>query len=140
MKRFHNFPTVLTILISFLYSACIPNDGRLYFINKSDKIISIECAQDSVPSTYGGKIQYYRRDSIVPNNFKKVLKTGPKDSWVQYVRNSPHKKLYIFVYDYDTLIKYNDMDTVRARKLYKELSFTEEELNKINWQIEYYGE
>lgn len=60
-------------------------------------------------------------------------------AWIQYVRNSPHKKLFIFVYDYDTLLKYNNIDTIRAKRLFKELSFTEKELNDINWHIEYFG-
>jgi hypothetical protein len=123
--------------VLFLISACDTNDGRLHLVNKSNKIISFEYSNDSLPNS-PNKIEYYRRDSFPPNSTKMELMRGPDDAWLRYIRNGSEKKLYLFVYDYDTLIKYDNMDTVRKKRLYvKKISFSEKELNDLNWQVEF---
>lgn len=53
--------------------------------------------------------------------------------------NIKNNSNYAIAFDYsiDTLLKYDDWEYIRTHRLYQRYSFTEEELNRINWIIEY---
>ena len=56
-------------------------------------------------------------------------------NWPRFVRNSVNRKLHLFVYNVDSLKAYKNIDTLNARKIYKRLDYSEEELNKLNWIV-----
>jgi hypothetical protein len=82
-------------------------------------------------------IPFYIREKILPGETKSKSKPGSTQGWPFLIQRSNNKKLNVFIINIDTLLKYNDWEYIRNHRLYKRYSFTEEELKRINWIIEY---
>jgi hypothetical protein len=65
--------------------------------------------------------------------------SGGKDAWHYYIEKGRPKKLFIYIFDTDTLRKYNGSysidDIVGEHKYLKSLSYSEKDLDKIDWKI-----
>jgi hypothetical protein len=48
---------------------------------------------------------------------------------------SKNKKLNLFIYNVDTLRKYQFIDTLINRKMYKRLEYSERQLEELKWVI-----
>jgi len=126
---------LVSIILSLLLMSCDYSDSKLMIKNHSKKTIAIQSNIDTIlNSAYLGKVPYYETIKITPNDSAYQFLPG-KDAWKWEARNSKNKKLNIFIFDLDTLRKYNDMEFIRINKKYKRYEFTEEELNKCNWTI-----
>jgi hypothetical protein len=66
---------------------------------------------------------------------------GKANAWHQYIEEGKHKHLYLFIFSVDTLKKYDDlysMDQLSAMGKYlKVLKYSEPELIKMNWKVNY---
>jgi len=111
-----------------------PGDKRLETINKTDHEIVVYWDSDTIPEYPSvNETEVYLRCKISRGD----TLSQPEDdaNWPMYVRNSLNKKLNLFVYNVDTLMAYNSIDTLNARKMYKRLEYAEQELDQLNWRV-----
>ena len=126
-------------LISFsLLASCIGHktDGR-YITTHNNSTNSIYC--------FYTENELNRIDSI-PNMGKESL---PKEDvvsiivlpfWEEYIKTCDNQKIRYYIVKKDSVDKYG-WDKVFKKNIYnKKYLFTIEDLDKINWQIEYKGE
>lgn len=131
MKKFNLF---LIILIGFL--SCDYYDSRLIIQNNGDHEICFIYAHDTILDPVSNNIEYYLMEKITPGETS--IETLPgKNSWNILMQKSKNKKLNVFFIELDTMLKYNDWQYIRNNKLYHRYEYSEEELNVMNWLIEY---
>jgi hypothetical protein len=127
-----------SIAALFILTRCDYSDSKLMIKNHSKKTIAIQPFEDTIiNSSILSKVPYYETIRFYPNDSAYQFLPG-KDAWKWETRNSKNKKLNIFVFDLDTLRKYNDMEFIRLNKMYKRYELTEKELNNSNWIIDIY--
>jgi hypothetical protein len=127
-----------SIAALLILTGCDYSDSKLMIKNHSKKTIAIQPFEDTIiNSSILNKVPYYETIRIYPKDSTYQFLPG-KDAWKWETRNSKNKKLNIFVFDLDTLRKYNDMEFIRLNKMYKRYEFTEKELNNSNWIIDIY--
>jgi len=120
------------ILLVFLLPACIYEwgDARLKIINRTNHEISFDYNIDTVPKYPSTKrdrpITYIGDTSHVPEN---------RDNWPAAIERSNNKKLNLFIYNVDSLKKYNEIDLLIQKGIYKRFSYSREELEKSNWIV-----
>jgi hypothetical protein len=139
---------ILKILfVSLIITSCDYYDSRLIIKNngKNDIIVAYDISNldttmkidtDKLNPKYEN-VAYYLTNIISPNNQRRFTKPGSLKSWSFYINKSINNKLNIFIIDADTLLKYNCLDSIIIKNLYKKYSFTETELNKQRWLIDY---
>ena len=98
---------IILSLITLLWS-CDHFDDRLHYKNNSIHSIVAYCSPDTII------------DSIIINKF-----------------HSKNNKLNVFFIELDTLLKYNSWEYIIRNRVFKKFNYTEEELNKKGWVIEY---
>lgn len=126
-------------LISFLsLVSCIGHktDGR-YIITHNNSTNSIYC--------FYTKKELNRIDSI-PNMGKESV---PKEDdfsllghlfWEEYIKTCDDQKIRYYIIKKDSVDKYGWKEIFKKNIYNKKYLFTIEELDKINWEIEYKGE
>lgn len=131
--KFQQF-LILIVLVS-LAGACDYTDDRLNIRNNSNHAIAFDYSVDTtLEKKQIYNIPYYIENKILPG--ETIAQTIPM-SWPSLIYRSNNKKLNVFIISIDTLLKYDDWEYIRTHRLYQRYSFTEEELNRINWIIEY---
>ncbi len=131
--KLHQF-LILLVLVSFV-GACDFYDDRLNIKNNSNYAIAFDYSIDTtLEKKQIYNIPYYIENKILPG--ETIAQTIPM-SWPSLIYRSNNKKLNVFIISIDTLLKYDDWEYIRTHRLYQRYSFTEEELNKMNWIIEY---
>jgi|GEM_PF-1761484 len=131
--KLHQF-LILLALVS-LAGACDFNDDRLNIKNNSNHAIAFDYSIDTtLRRNQIYNIPFYIEGKILPG--ETIAQTIPM-SWPSLIYRSNNKKLNVFIISIDTLLKYDDWEYIRTHRLYQRYSFTEEELNKMNWIIEY---
>ena len=127
------------ILLLFLLSSCIidpSGDYRFKVINHTNHLITIEYNIDTIPEYPAiNDTWLYLQDSIKINDTLKVLEYSYKP-WPYFFERSKNKKVNLFIYNLELLKKYNHIDTLIKRKLYKRLEYSEKELNELDWTVE----
>jgi hypothetical protein len=127
----------LTLFILFSTS-CDYVDNRLQIRNNSPFPIAFEVCKDTILGKADvNNIEYYFSNYLNPGQEIKKSKIGSTKSWSYYIKNSTNQKLNIYFFNVDILKKYNSMDTIISLKLYHKYEFTEQELEKAKWKIEY---
>ncbi len=134
--KFQQF-LILIVLVS-LAGACDYTDDRLNIRNNSNHAIAFDY---SVDTTLEKKQIYdipsYIVEKILPGETKSQSIFGSTQGWPFLIQRSNNNKLNVFIISIDTLLKYDDWEYIRTHRLYQRYSFTEEELDRINWIIEY---
>ena len=131
--KLHQF-LILLALVS-LVGACDFYDERLNIKNNSNYAIAFDYSIDTtLEKNQIYNIPYYIENKILPG--ETIAQTIPM-SWPSLIYRSNNKKLNVFIISIDTLLKYDDWEYIRTHRLYQRYSFTEEELDRINWIIEY---
>ena len=134
--KLHQF-LILIVLVS-LAGACDFTDNRLNIRNNSNHAIAFDY---SVDTTLEKKQIYdipsYIVEKILPGETKSQSIFGSTQGWPFLIQRSNNNKLNVFIISIDTLLKYDDWEYIRTHRLYQRYSFTEEELNRINWIVEY---
>lgn len=126
-------------MISFsLFISCIgrKTDGRA--------IITHNKSMNSIYCFYTNR-ELYAIDSI-PNMGKESI---PKEDdfsliglpfWEEYIKTCDNQKLRYYIIKKDSVDKYGWKEIFKKNIYNKKYLFTIEDLDKINWQIEYRGE
>ncbi len=136
MKKLHRF-LILIVFVSFA-GTCDYNDNRLKIRNNSNYAIAFDYSLDTIlEQRSNDNIPFYIRDKTLPGETTSINKPGSTRGWPFLIQSSNNKKLNVYIISVDTLLKYNDFEYIRSHRLYKRYSLTEEELNRINWIIEY---
>lgn len=82
------------------------------------------------------------RNIISPDSVYDITTLGGQDAWHEVIEDSPDKKLFIYVFNTDSLIKYNSTqysinDLVYLNKYLKRYEYTERQLIDDNWKINF---
>lgn len=136
MKFFYKFILILIIPIS-----CIGHKEDNRFIityNNSQKDIYCFFLQHEL----------YRMDSLSKFDFPQIL-VNPKEeffdhingqTWEEYIKTCDNQRIRYYIIKKDSVDKYGWKDIFKKNIYNKKYLFTIEDLDKINWQIEYTGE
>ena len=127
---------LIVLILFFATGACDFNDIRLSVKNNSNHAIVFVTSLDT-NIQYSNNIEYYIDNKILPGEIGNKTQRGSTNAWSLSIRRSKNKKLNVFIISVDTLTKYNNWENIVTRKLYKRYEFTEEDLDRINWIIEY---
>lgn len=128
---------LILILISFL-GACDYYDNRLQIKNNSYQAIVFDYSLDTLlKNETFDRIPYLIRDQIGPYCTVNKIIPGSTQGWPFLIQASKNQKLNVFFIIVDTLVKYNDLEYISDHKLYKRFEYSEEELENLNWVIEY---
>ncbi len=128
--------TKLAILFSILISSCDVHDERLKVVNLLTAEITLSPQLDTVPQFPSiNKTEYYLSDTLYPEDTARLIQEGMEDAWPFFISESVNDKLNLFVYNVDTLKKYQSIDTLIRRKLYTRYSRSKNELEKSDWIV-----
>src|ERR1700761_3780653 len=111
---------------------------QLSLTNKSNKEISILYSNDVNLGPNENNVAFYLSDqsATMPDSSREIIRLGGKDSWHNYIGEGRAKKLFLYVFETDTLKKYNNIysmyELVNRHKFLKILAYSENSLNKIN--------
>jgi len=123
-------------LITLFLTSCIYDpvgDDRLKVVNQSGYQIFVDYDANSVP-LYPSQIttETHLDHPVNDDDTTKLLEYSSKP-WPQFFERN--KKLNLFIYSIDSLEKYNSIDTLIKRKLYKKIAFSKNEIEKLNWIV-----
>jgi len=125
------------LLILFLFSSCgmePEGDDRLRIVNHTNYNFSIYYNIDTVPEFPSVNHTYiYLRDSIKINDTINIQEYNRKP-WPWFFETSKNRKLNLFIYNINSLKIYS-IDTLIKRKIYKRLTFSKAQLEKLNWTV-----
>lgn len=125
------------ISLVMLAGTCDYTDNRLKIRNNSNHAIAFDYSIDTVLEQESKKIESIISDKIMPGETVSQTMPGSANGWPFLIKRSKNNKLNVFVFEVDTLLKYNDWEYIRTRKLYKRYEYLEEDLNRTNWTVEY---
>jgi len=125
------------VLIIVLFSSCVydPIDKRLLVVNHQTNDIVIYWNSDTIPEfpSVNHTEVYLTNYGIRSNDSLWVPEDGA--NWPKYLDSAINKRLNLFVYNVDTIKKYNNIDTINIKKRYQRLEYSKQQLEKLNWRI-----
>ena len=126
------------ISISFLLFACTmepAGDYRLRLVNHTSYQFGVDYNFDTIPQ-YPSVINtdFYFDHPVKISDTIKMLEKSYKP-WSQFFKRNKTNKLNLFIYNIDSLKKYDSIDTLIKRKIYKNLKYSEQQLKKLNWIV-----
>lgn len=124
------------LLFIIVVTSCDVHDDRLKVLNLSDVNISLSTEKDTIPEYPSvDKTEYHLRSALYPEEEKKLLYEGQRKGWSFFIADSKNEKLNLFVYNIDSMGKYKSIDTLIRKQIYTRYSFTEQELDEMDWQV-----
>jgi hypothetical protein len=138
--------TLLGLSLSCLYfffCGCydVTVNHQLSITNKLNIDISILYSNDINPGPNENDVAFYLSNQSItkPDSSRDIIRLGGKHSWLDYIEEGKTKKLFLYVFESDTLEKYNNTysmyELVSRHKFLKVLTYSEDNLDKINWRI-----
>jgi hypothetical protein len=136
--------SILTVFNCCFY-ACydVTISHRLSILNMSDKKISVLYSNRANGRLTENNIAYFTSEEnvIQPDSSFDITILGTKDPWHKYIDAGKTEKLFLYIFDIDSLKKFNNSysmdDLINQKKYLKILSYSEKQLNEINWKIRY---
>jgi hypothetical protein len=108
-------------------------DSSLQIRNKSKRTIVYLTTPDTVINRFNN-VEFYLVEPILADSIKRA--TLFNNDWHHYIDNSYNKKLNIYFFDIDTLIKYMNMDYIVRHNLFiKKMEYSKAELEKRKFNI-----
>jgi hypothetical protein len=113
----------------------------LTIVNKSGKEISVLYSNDIFPPPDENNVEFYLSEENItkPDSSLNIVTMGDENAWHEYISNGKNKRLYFYIFEPDTLRKYQGLysmyDFVQRGKYYKSQSFSENELKNRNWKV-----
>src|SRR5579863_7459711 len=110
-QKFFLLLSGLFIITATVLSGCEHSDIRLTITNRSNTDISVLCSNHSSLHLTENNIDFFLLDNniIKPDSTNFIRKFGKSNSWHNYINEGPDKKLFIYVFALDTLIKYKGL-------------------------------
>lgn len=110
-------------------------DYRLRLVNHTSYQFGVDYNFDTIPQ-YPSVINtdFYFDHPVKISDTIKMLEKSYKP-WSQFFKRNKTNKLNLFIYNIDSLKKYDSIDTLIKRKIYKNLKYSEQQLKKLNWIV-----
>lgn len=133
-----------TLLYAFSWvfvSSCIMHyyNHQLSIINLSGRKLSIDYSNEIVINKENNVAFYIAEANIIqPNSTFNIVIPGNENAWHEYIQEGSTKKLHLYVFETDTLRKYQNTsmtELARINKYYKLFTYSEKELDKLKWNI-----
>jgi hypothetical protein len=119
----------------FFVCSCDYYDHRLEIVNKGGSEIVVETYLDEMPDFPSvNKTEFYLSHGVAPDDSVTLTKVG-KNGWPFLIQRSKNKKLNLVIYSIDSLRKYQSIDTLIKKRIYKRSEFSEDELEKMGWSV-----
>ncbi|MFM7858438.1 MAG: hypothetical protein ACKO96_42590 [Flammeovirgaceae bacterium] len=123
------------IVFMLLLGGCDYYDQRLEIVNKVGSEVAVETYLDTSPDFPSvNKTEFYLSHSVAPNDSVTLTRVG-KNGWPFLIQRSKNKKLNLVIYSIDSLRKYQSIDTLIKKGIYKKSEFSEDELEKMGWSV-----
>lgn len=126
----------LSVFLLIIFTSCDYYDARLQIVNKTNKAICFDIQHDTVlkyPDI--NHKEYYLSEKISSGETKNCFLPGATDAWEQFIYDSKDSTMSLFIFDVDTVLKFN-WDTIRKYNKYiKRYDLKVESLKKSNWTI-----
>ena len=135
------FWSLPSMCIYFCSCYDITANHQLSIINKTQKDIAVLYSNNISPVAKKNNVAFYLSDQSItrPDSTRDIIRLGGKDAWHNYIEEGKAKKLFLYVFDTDTLKKYNNVysmyELVSQHRFFKLLTYSENYLNKVNWQV-----
>lgn len=130
-------------LITLLFSSCDPTDNRFTIVNETERPLFYTT---SPFDTIEGKSPFQEfliisnNDTVWVDSDCFIKPKGEKkklvmSDWEEMIENNFNGKIYVFIFDADTLQKYTWDDIKRNNKFVHKYKFGVEELKKVDWKV-----
>ena len=135
--------SVILLLIFLCSCYDVRTNHMLSMKNNSNRIISILYSNKTAPDSNENNIAYYLSDQnlLKPDSSRNIIILGGENAWHNYIQKENAKRLFVYVFDVDTLRKYNGVysinDLRNNHKYLKMHSYSEQELKNSNWRIDF---
>ncbi|MDB5128053.1 hypothetical protein [Mucilaginibacter sp.] len=130
--------------LNLFFCGCHYTNYMLEVHNSSKQKITVLYSNTVKPSSINeNNIAYYIADDeiIKPDSVNTISKPGKQDAWHQYIEEGKDKHLYLFIFSVDTLKKYDSLYSMgqlsAMGKYLKVFKYSEPELIKMNWKVNY---
>ena len=125
--------------IIILFFSCDYVDNRLTISNKStNTIIFVTSLDSSLVCWEVQHLEVYLSKKVLPQKKMTDIFPGSTTEWSKYINRSTNEKLNLFIFDMDTIHKYENWCSIITNKRYvKRYSLTEKELDSMNWIVTY---
>ncbi len=128
----------IALFLVILLSSCEYEDDSFKIINKSQIQIAVEESNHKDSISFNNT-EYYLSNVIEPDSTESLTVRGKIGAWKKYVRKSPEKEIFVYVFSKDTLIKYKGKKTMydlyAQSKYIKRFEFSEKQLDDIHWKV-----
>jgi hypothetical protein len=132
------------VVVTIIIVGCDRYDTSLTITNRTKSAIIVEMCEDSI---YKSDLNDNRLDLDNTNGFGyKNYKINPNchleqlgvfnTTWKSIIDRSYNKKLNLYIFKWDSLIKYRSMDSLYFKKNYKKLEITRDLLDSLHWIVE----
>lgn len=127
----------------FLLSSCEYLDKRVFIKNETDETLYyLLFNRDSIMNLYGNSGDTTIRGSytnyihlVDANDSFNEGRLGAKDEWEKYVMRGDSQKLYVYIFNKDTLEKYDWRTIVENEHYQKRYTYSFDFLKFNNWNI-----
>jgi len=113
--------------------------------NNSNYKITVLYSNSKEEAHSENNIEFFTSDdqTIYPNTSKPISISGKPEAWHDYINAGLTKKLYIYVFSVDTILRdkghYTINDLVYKHQYLKLLEFSEKQLIANKWQVIFQG-
>jgi hypothetical protein len=126
------------IILSFIFvTSCDLADNRLQIINNSSSTICYDYSTSGDINPDSNRLFWYLSNQILPSKTQNISLLGSRNMWIKEIENSKTKRLSIFLFNVDTLKKYEDLNFIIKNSLYEKFDYSISDLEKNNWIINY---
>jgi len=104
-------------------------------INECDAEIACDYSLDTTPIFPSvNHTDYYISNSIEKGKSNRFTKSG-SNGWKRFIDESPRKRLSIFIYQTDSIRKYESIDSLKFKGLYNRIDYSVSDLEKLGYEI-----
>jgi hypothetical protein len=119
------------------------SNNMLKVHNSSKEKITVLYSNTGKPSSdQDNNIAYYIADYVIikPDSVNSIRIGGKKNAWHNYIERGKDKQLYLYIFSVDSLKQYDGYsmnELCSMGKYLKVLKYSEPELIKMNWRVDY---
>lgn len=124
------------IALTLFLSSCAydPADSRLTILNNSKNGYFIIAKVDTALSTRGYGTRHFSENNLLSGDTLELMESGA-NGWHIVFNSNQNNKLYLFLYNKDSIKKYHNIDELTKTKKFEMLEYTEGELDKLDWKV-----
>ena len=135
--RFSIKISLLFLIIHAICLSCKTVDSRLEVYNMSSSDIVVIGYEDTIPDLKKTFFTtYYLLHIIKAGKRGKLTREEGVKSWPRLIDRSKNNKLNLFVFQVDSIKKYQEIDSLILKRIHTRYEFTKEEVEKNGWKVE----